>query len=220
MQSIGCGGVHATNIFAHMGLPFCAKLHSDGFAKIQEDVGKAERLVTEEDMRSACLEEIRLTREKYGAACLYNGFVLIEGGFDMGWSKRSSGRRYDSQSGHCYFVGKMTGKIIACIVFCKVCRVCQAAEKRNEKPKKHTCMKNYEGASKSMESAAILQMCIEAPENGYYIGTIISDDDTNMRAHLKHVQTNNKGKLPVSKFMYSIILLCTFIGLIFILHLT
>ena len=74
MQSIGCGGVHATNLFAHMGLPFCAKLHSDGFAKIQEDLGKAEQLVTEEDMRSACLEEIRLTREKYGAACLYNGF--------------------------------------------------------------------------------------------------------------------------------------------------
>ena len=71
-----------------------------------------------------------------------------------------------------------------------------------------------------MESAAILRMCIEAPENGYYIGTIISDDDTNMRAHLKHVQTNNKGKLPVSKFMYSVTLLCTFIGLIFILHLT
>ena len=201
MQAIGCGGQHATNVLAHLGLPFCAKLHSDGFAKLQEDVGKAERLVTKEDMWSALQEEIGLTIEKYGDTCLRNGLVLIEGGFDMGWSKRSSGKRYDSQSGHCYLIGKRTGKIIACIVFCKVCRVCQAAEKRNEKPKEHTCMKNYEGASKSMESDAILRMCIEAPNNGYYIGTIISDDDTNMRAHLKHAQTNNKGKLPVSKFM-------------------
>ena len=59
-------------------------------------------------------------------------------------------------------------------------------------------MKNYEGLSKSMELDAIEKNCIEAPTKGYYIGTIISDDNTNMRAHLKHASTHKKGKLPVS----------------------
>ena len=74
-------------------------------------------------MMSALQEEIRLTREKYGDKCLHNGLVLIDGVFDMGWSKCSSGRGYDSQSGHYYFIGKLTGKIAACVMYCKVCRI-------------------------------------------------------------------------------------------------
>lgn len=68
-------------------------------------------------------------------------------------------------------------------------------------PRQHECAKNFEGASKSMESSAILALCIDAPKKGYYIGAIVSDDDTNMRAHLKHKKTSlksDKGKLPVS----------------------
>ena len=38
----------------------------------------------------------------------------------------------------------------------------------------------------------------EAPTKGYYMGMIVSDDNTNMRAHLKHASTHKKGKLPVS----------------------
>ena len=149
---------------------------------------------------------------------MYNGLVLIVVGFDMGWSKRSSGRRYDSQSRHCYLIGKQTCKIIACVVFCKVCRVCQAAERKNKKVKQHTCMKNYEGASKSMESDAILRMCIKAPDNVYYIGTIISDDDKHMRAHLKHAATSNKGKLTVSNKLFYLFHITTLTIYLFIIY--
>ena len=123
----------------------------------------------------------------------------------MGWSKRSSGRKYDSPSGHGYIIGQETGQIIGSHLFCKECRVCNIAALKKESPRKYVCMKNYEGASKSMESDAILKLCIDAPKKGYYIGTIISDDDTNMRAHLKHATSDytSKGKLPVSqKFIY------------------
>ena len=52
---------------------------------------------------------------------------------------------------------------------------------------KHKCPKNYEGPSKSMEVQAILELTIEAWESGIYaIGTIVSDDDTTMKAQLKH----------------------------------
>ena len=98
MQSIGCGGVHAANVLAHLGLPFCAKLHKNGFSNLQEEIGKAERHVSEESMRDALKEEIRLTKEMFGVICMYNGLVLIVVGFDMGWSKRSTGRRYDSRT--------------------------------------------------------------------------------------------------------------------------
>ena len=49
-----------------------------------------------------------------------------------------------------------------------------------------------------MESEAILHMAKVAPDSGYLIGTIISDDDTNMRATLKHATDTNSGRLPVS----------------------
>ena len=43
MQSIGCGGVHAENVLAHLGLPFCTKLHKDGFSNLQEDMWKKQK---------------------------------------------------------------------------------------------------------------------------------------------------------------------------------
>ena len=59
-----------------------------------------------------------------------------------------------------------------------------------------------------MESAGILKICERAPSKGYNVGVIISDDDTNMRAHLKHRKSllkSDKGKLashiPEPKFL-------------------
>ena len=37
-----------------------------------------------------------------------------------------------------------------------------------------------------MEPGAILDMVINAPKNGYIIGAIVSDDDSTMKAQLKH----------------------------------
>ena len=49
-----------------------------------------------------------------------------------------------------------------------------------------------------MESAAALEMAVKAPEQGFVLATIVSDDDSTMRAHLKHAGVGeNKGKLPL-----------------------
>ena len=64
------GGTQAETLLAHMGLPFSSKLGKEGFTKIQEDVGKVERLVATEVMDKALQKEISLTKAKYGKTCM------------------------------------------------------------------------------------------------------------------------------------------------------
>ena len=42
---------------------------------------------------------------------------------DMGWSKRSSGRRHDSQSGHSVLIGQLSKKMIDCVLCTNSCRI-------------------------------------------------------------------------------------------------
>ena len=45
--------------------------------------------------------------------------------YDMGWNKRSTGRVYDSLSGHGFIIGCLTGKVIGYGVRKKKCSVCK-----------------------------------------------------------------------------------------------
>ena len=63
--------------------------------------------------------------------------VGLDVAYDMGWQKRSSGRRYDSKSGHAFLIGLTTNKIIGVVVFCKDCRKCMEAEKKGVPPEPH-----------------------------------------------------------------------------------
>ena len=110
----------------------------------------------------------------------------------MGQQKRSSGNCYDSQRGHSYAIGLYGRKIIDSYTYCKVCNICEQARIKNLTPNKHCCAKNWEGLSTSMDSSAILEICARAPSRGYHIDVVISDDDTTMRAHMKHKKRNLK----------------------------
>ena len=61
-------------------------------------------------------------------------------------------------------------------------------ERLGRPAKKHECIKNFDGSAKSMEPAAILKMVVEGPRKGYVVDWIVSDDDSTMRAHLRHPQ--------------------------------
>ena len=125
----------------------------------------------------------------------------------MGWNKRSSGHKYDSISGHGMIMGGMSKKIMNHRCISKCCSICdrhkkgETSELTNDvatKPKDHECPKNHFGSSKSMETEAIYQMVKEAYyEQGFVIGTIISDDDSTMKANLRHSYKEKveKGKL-------------------------
>ena len=49
-----------------------------------------------------------------------------------------------------------------------------------------------------MEPAAIVHITKKSPKKGYCIGTLVSDDDSTMRANLPHYsdERGSKGKLP------------------------
>ena len=55
-----------------------------------------------------------------------------------------------------------------------------------ENLRKHACLKNFDGFSKSMESDAIVTLVQQAPSVlGSYIRVIVMDDDTTTRDNLK-----------------------------------
>ena len=202
VQSCGGGRTQAETILSFLGLPICKRL-GDKFSDLERVVGESEKNMQSKLQNEALEEEIEATKEIEGEKCMHERSNLpkLTVSYDMGWSKRSSGRRYDSQSGHCHIIGLYTRKVIGSHVYCKVCRICQMARVKGKEVQTHNCAQNYssEKSSKSMESDAILHICKNSVNRGFIIGTIISDDDSNMRATLKHKNNINKsGRLPVS----------------------
>ena len=51
--------------------------------------------------------------------------------YDMGWKKCSTGRIYDSISGHGFMIGTSTGKVVDAGVKSKKCTKCNIANKNN-----------------------------------------------------------------------------------------
>ena len=51
--------------------------------------------------------------------------------YDFGWQKKSSGKKYDSKSGHGFVIGAYTRKIIDCILLAKSCYKCESEYKKS-----------------------------------------------------------------------------------------
>ena len=124
--------------------------------------------------------------------------IGISVSFDMGWQKRSTGRLYDSISGHGYLIGCRTNNMIAMGVKKKKCSICNKVNKADNVPvKAHKCAINWTGASGAMESSLALDLISNISlnsSNRIYVKDMVYDDDSTMR---KHCQTKeNGGKLP------------------------
>ena len=161
------------------------------FTEIEANAGTAERLVRDLAVKEALQEEIKDTLEcnnqSYGEWCAQtdneknNNKVKLTVTYDMGWQKRSSGRRYDSSRRHAFIIVAMSKGIIIMVLYSKVCWKCDAAEKRREELEEHECPKNFEGSSKSMEASAILKMVEHAFYNRFFIiDVIVSNYDIMM----------------------------------------
>ena len=136
-------------------------------------------------MKATINNEIRFDKWKCGE--LLPSDVHLTVGYDMGWNKRSSGHKYDSSSGHGFLVGGRNKKIIGFKVLSKHCNECNALERKNLPNTPHECSKNHVGTSKSMETEAIFRLVTEAYfDRCFCVGVIISDDDSTMKANLKH----------------------------------
>ena len=66
-----------------------------------------------------------------------NNKVKLTMTYDMGWQKRSYGKRYDSSSGHAFIIGARIKGIIGMVLYSKAFRKCDAAEKRREEAEEH-----------------------------------------------------------------------------------
>ena len=103
----------------------------------------------------------------------------------MGWNKRSTGRVYDSLSGHAFMIGCRSGKVISFGVRAKKCAKCSTAKRRGTTPVPHFCTINHEGSSGSMEANLALSLTIELFDKSnasVCLNEIVSDDDSTMRA--------------------------------------
>ena len=110
-----------------------------------------------------------------------NNKVKLTVTYDMGWQKRSSGRRYDSSSGHAFIIVERSKGIIGMALYSKASRKCDFAENRGEEAEEHKCPKKFEGSSKSMEASDIFKMVEDAFYNRFFIvDGIVSDDDSTM----------------------------------------
>jgi hypothetical protein len=129
----------------------------------------------------------------------------LHGSYDMAWQQKGSGHQYNSVSGHGTIVGRRTRKVIALVIKCKVCNQCTAWEKRNPGIEilPHTCYKNHEGSSGSMESAGIVELVTSVFEDHQaVISMLCCNDDSSIRADCQWsnadcLKNNNTDVLPM-----------------------
>ena len=117
------------------------------FSIIEANTGMTERLVRYLAIEEALQEEIKDTLERnnqsYGEWCAQtdneknNNKVKLAVTYNVGWQKRSSGRRYDSSSGHTFIIGARSKGIIGMVFYSNDCRKCNDAETRREEAEEH-----------------------------------------------------------------------------------
>ena len=111
----------------------------------------------------------------------------------MGWSKRSSGRRYNSQSGHGVLIVQSSKKIVDSVLYQKSCHICTNGAGKDIALRSYNCMIDWTESSKATECDGIVHLCGEAPTRIFSIFKLVKNDDTNMRAQLMYKKEGTKG---------------------------
>ena len=170
---------------------YLVRYSKKNFTKIEAHAGMAKRLVRDLAIEEALQKKIKHKLEHNNQSCgewcalsdkeKNNNKVKLTVTYNMGWQKRSSGRRYDSSSGHAFIIGARSKGIIVMVLYSNAFRNCDAAENRREELEEHECPKNFEGSSKSMETSAIMKMAEDAFYNRFFIiDVIVRNDDSTM----------------------------------------
>ena len=179
--------------FSFLGLPNLKSFAKNTYRKIEDLVGKHIRQVADNSMVSALDSEAELTQIKKNLSTTdwkKSEFPIgITVSYDMGWNKRSSGKTYDSLSGHALMIGALSKKIVSARVVNKECSTCTQAQRMGTEAKDHECPRNHEGSSKSMEADTALYLVNKLDDysdSKLYIEAFVTDDDSSIRAMLSH----------------------------------
>ena len=199
----GIGAADMEQFLHFIDLPIPQSFPYQTFNKLSNLIGESLRKVAEKSMKQSLLEEVeKETGMLFEMFWQSNDIIGIFTSYDMGWNKRSSGNRFDSLSGFAFLIGCKSKKIIAAQISSKKCNICAKCFAKGEPvPEDHKCPRNHEGSSKSMEADAALQLIkkiFREYAGRIYVKVIVSDDDSTMKAILKHEgPTSKKGKLPL-----------------------
>eukprot|EP00957_Ditylum_brightwellii_P033902 2569075-Ditylum_brightwellii.AAC.1 len=78
-----------------------------------------------------------------------------------------------------------------------MCKICNLWESKELPAHAHVCVRNYKGSSKGMEATMALKLTIQAKHQcGFIVGFIVANDDSLMRATLKHSYEHLSAMMP------------------------
>ena len=119
------------------------------------------------------------------------GPLLLTVSYDMGWQKRSTGRNYDSLSGHGFYVGCISGKMVRAGVLQKTCTYCYTYQSLDLPVPDHNCMVNHDGSSDSMKFSlyrTLLEDISAYTKGKVIIGTLVTNDDSTLWSNCKSLK--------------------------------
>jgi hypothetical protein len=148
--SCGDGCTEAARILGLLGLPNDTTMERRSFGIIEDRISPTIDELNKEILLENLVEEARLSMEAsndhdandfmlWQQSLTNKNTVLLDAkkpplmcSFDMGWQQRSSGKRYNSQSGHALLVGQFSRKPVSFVIKSKRCNFCITWKNRNK----------------------------------------------------------------------------------------
>ncbi|KAJ8677337.1 hypothetical protein QAD02_013124 [Eretmocerus hayati] len=109
----------------------------------------------------------------------------------MGWSKRGTGKSYNSKNGYGAIIGFLSKKILDYHTRNKQCRQCDLGKP----PESHDCRKNYHTSSRAMEASVGTELILNSQilkQNNLEVKVIIGDEDSSLMPAIDQANPGHK----------------------------
>ena len=204
----GDGGKEAERLLGSLGLPRSTAMEKKAFTRIERGISGIIHKHTEEILMDTLAKAVEKhyngrTSARHGGTLLFDlwkqqvkapeepilsaeEYPQLKVAADMAWQKRSSGNRYDSNSGFAVLVETELRKPVAFCVKNKICGICSHHKDVNQPIRAHDCVINHVGSAGSMEPIAILDMVVDMHRTkSVLVSQLVTDDDSSIKAKLK-----------------------------------
>ena len=212
MINAGIGPTHVCTFLSSLNIP---PPHQSTLFSRQKEAFDAVIETAKDSCKRALVEEVTLTQTDPitpgDESANELGGLPLTVSYDAGWSKRGTGRSYDSNIGHGVLIGKSSRKCLDFSVRSKVCDTCDRAQRSGVIPKEHKCYKNWTGSSKAMEPDMAVDMIQNIQSTGLSVGTLVMDNDSTTIAKVREVNPlieklsdKNHTKKSISNALYAL----------------
>ncbi|XP_011876984.1 PREDICTED: uncharacterized protein LOC105567056, partial [Vollenhovia emeryi] len=166
------------------------KKHEREIGPVVEEIAKASCKEACNLERSLTLKNLNHLEKLFETNNNNDNIVRVFAAYDMGWSRRSNGRQYDSLNGYGSLIGKESGLVLDFATKNRKCRRCDIGHE----PSNHDCRKNFQGSAKAMEPDAAVDLCVKSSilkENNIQVGVFIGDNDSSSICAVQKQSTHN-----------------------------